>query len=173
MPVDLYSLPHKALRHALAEAGTRLAAAAPSASEDGTLALVALALDDLDAHGHHEDEHIHPVLRRLLPGLAEELDAQHAALTARIASVRRQVDLLATDPSAAVAAYRSLQRLAAANLTHLDHEEVVVLPALLAATPPGTTEEIMAGFQAAHPDAADLYRRWPQPLTAAERTLLA
>lgn len=164
MTVDLFTLPHKALRQALGDAGTHLAAHA-----DPGLAVV--ALDDLEAHGHHEDELILPVLRRLLPALAAEQEAQHLALTARVGAVRRHLDAV-RGPEDALAAYRALQRLAAANLAHLDHEEVVVMPALATAAPEGTTEEVMARFRAAHPDAGALYRRWPAALTAAERELV-
>ena len=88
----------------------------------------------------------------------------------------RQLDgalaVAADQPGATLGLYRALQRLAAENLVHLDHEESVVLPALWVAAPERELAELMAAFRAAHPDAAELYRRWPDALSPAERALV-
>jgi hypothetical protein len=78
----------------------------------------------------------------------------------------------ALDGDDLVDAYRRYHRLVARNLGHLDEEETVVLPALWNAVPDGVLAEAFAAFRAAHPDANALYRRWPQPLTPAERRLV-
>lgn len=160
--IDLYSMPHKALRHALAVAGVMLGADDPEAVE-----VVHSVLDDLAAHGRHEDEFIHPVLGRHLPALLVDLDSQHGALTAAIDENRR-----ALDGASRVDAYRTFQRLVAANLVHLDHEESVVLPALWARVPAAELADVLAAFKSAHPEAHDVYVRWSDALTSAELHLI-
>ena len=159
MKTDLYSLPHKALRDAMASAGAALGARTADAVD---LALVAIA--DLIAHGEHEDEFIRPVLGRHLPDLAAALDEQHRDLE----------DLLVVTSRALSAddAYRSFQRLVAWNLGHLDHEETVVLPAMWQAVPDEELADVFAAFRAAHPEAGLVYGRWPGHLSAAERSLV-
>lgn len=170
--VDLYTLPHKALRDAMGRAGTLLAATEPSAA---TTSLVAAAdvLDQLEAHGAHEDEFIQPVLAIYLSDVEADIARQHRSLLAAISGVRRQLDRLAatTEPAPGewLTLYRSFQRLAATNLVHLDDEETRVMPALWVAAPPEALSDILARFSAAHPEAADLYRRWPDALTPQER----
>src|SRR5690349_13427160 len=115
LSIDVYSLPHKALRTALADAGTAL-----GATDDETLpdaaALVSAALDELHAHADHEDTFIQPVIERFLPDLALAVADQHTALDRMIDAVRRQLDVAIEHPQALVASYRSYQRLVAANL---------------------------------------------------------
>jgi len=167
--IDLYTLPHKALRHGLAAAGTALAR-----DGHGAIGLVVEALDALAAHGHHEDTFIHPLLARHLPELEGELRGQHADLERRMGDARRALDAIGSGdeaPKATLRAYRAFQRLVGWNLGHLDHEETLVMPALWVAAPPGALAELMANFRAAHPDAADLYRRWPDALDEAERRM--
>lgn len=167
--IDLYTLPHKALRHGLAAAGTALAR-----EGRGAVDLVVEALDALAAHGHHEDAFIHPLLACHLPEIEAELKGQHADLDRRMRDVRRALDALGAreeGPELALRAYRMFQRLLAWNLGHLDHEETHVMPALWAAAPPSALVDLMEAFRAAHPDAADLYRRWPEALDAGERRM--
>src|SRR5690349_17605711 len=121
LPPDVYSLPHKALRAALAGAGTALGAA----EAEGFTAVAGLVigeLDELAAHAGNEAAFIQPVIDRFLPDLAAEVAAEHAALHGRIDAVRRQLDTAATEPTARVTTYRSFQRLVAHDLVHLDHE---------------------------------------------------
>jgi hypothetical protein len=167
--IDLYTLPHKALRHALASAGTALAAAGPGAVE-----LVHEALDALASHGHHEDEFIHPLAARYLPEVEAELARQHGDLERHLVGTRRVLDGVVAsgaEPVAVLRAYRAFQRLVACNLGHLDHEETHVMPALWAVVPAGELVDLMAAFRAAHPDAAALFRRWPEALSADERRM--
>jgi len=173
--VDLYTLPHKALRDAVGRAGTILAATEPSTAAT-SIAVVADVLDHLEAHGAHEDEYIQPVLAAYLPDIEADIAGQHRSLTAAISAARRHLDRLAATTEAAsgelLTLYRSFQRLAAANLLHLDDEETRVMPALWVAAPPEALTDILARFRAAHPEAADLYRRWPDALTPDERQLV-
>jgi hypothetical protein len=165
--VDLYTLPHKVLRHALSMAGTALAR-----DGSGATGLVVEALEALVSHGHHEDAFIHPLAARHLPDIELELRGQHVDLERRMGEVRRALDEIGSGgaaPAAVLRAYRSYQRLVGWNLGHLDHEETHVMPALWAALPAGALDDLMSAFRAANPDAADLYRRWPEALAADER----
>jgi hypothetical protein len=157
--IDLYSLPHKSLRHALHEAGAALGT--------GDAAPALAALDLLVAHGGHEDEFIGPLLARHLPDLAATVRSQHDQLETMVGTT--SAALAGAD---AVDAYRCFHRLVAWNLGHLDEEETVVLPALWSAVPDAALAEVFAAFRAAHPEANDLFRRWPQPLTVEERRLV-
>jgi hypothetical protein len=156
--MDLYSLPHKALRDALGAAGTALGA--------GEVELAREALGLLDDHAAHEEGFIHPLLARHLPAVEAEVVAQHRALDALLADCTAALD---GDP---VVAYRAYQRLVGFNLGHLDHEETVVMPALARAVPAEALVELFAAFRAAHPEANDLYVRWPGALTPAEWALV-
>jgi hypothetical protein len=173
--IDLYTLPHKALRCAVGEASTVLGALGPD-DACAAAASVAEVVDVLLAHAAHEDEFIEPLLERHLPDAAFEIARQHGGLTAAIDGLRRQADHLAAtanaEPGALLALYRAFERMAAANLVHLDHEESVVMPALWQAVPATELAALMDAFRAAHPDATELYRRWPNALTPAERTML-
>jgi hypothetical protein len=173
--VDLYTLPHKALRDAMGRASTLLAATEPSTAP-ASLAVVADVLEDLEAHGTHEDEFIQPVLAAYLPDVEADIAGQHRSLAAAISGARRRLDRLAAAaevaPGELLTLYRSFQRLAATNLVHLDDEETRVMPALWVAAPPGALTDVLARFRAAHPEATDLYRRWPDALTPDERHLV-
>jgi hypothetical protein len=173
--VDLYTLPHKALRDAMGRAGTLLAATEPSTAAT-SLAVVADVLDQLEAHGAHEDEFIQPVLAAHVPDIEADIAAQHRSLTAAIGGARRHLDRLTATaeapPGELLTLYRSFQRLTATNLMHLDNEETHVMPALWVAAPSDALSDILARFRAAHPEAADLYRRWPDALTPVERQLV-
>lgn len=175
MQVDLYTLPHKAIRAAVAEAALAVGAAEPHELPTAT-AGVLVALEVLSSHAAHEEEFIDPVLERLLPDHARSIGEQHRHLTTTIDGVRRQIDAAVAaaseQPGATLALYRAVQRLSAENLLHLDHEETVVMPALWITARPSDLAEVMDAFRAAHPDASDLYRRWPRALAADERRLV-
>lgn len=173
--IDLYTLPHKALRDAMGRAGTLLAATEPTTAAT-SLAVVADVLDQLEAHGAHEDEFIQPVLAAYVPDIEADIADQHRSLAAAVGGSRRHLDRLAATaeavPGELLTLYRSFQRLAAVNLMHLDDEETRVMPALWVAAPADALSDVLARFRAAHPEAADLYRRWPDALTTDERHLV-
>jgi hypothetical protein len=169
---DLYTLAHKSLRQAVSSTAVMLGAAEP----DGMAAVVAptsAVIRELLDHASHEDEYIEPVLERFLPDVALEIAEQHAHLTRAIDAAHRQLEGLANEPTVApggpLALYRSFQRMAATNLVHLDYEETVVMPALWSTAPPEVLTDLMAAFNAAHPDASQLFHRWPDSLTRTER----
>lgn len=175
MMIDLYTLAHKPLRLAVSDASVLLGATEP-ATFGRVVEPVSDVIDELLDHAAHEDRFIQPLLERLLPDLALEIAAQHERLGASITAVRRQLDALDSGPTVApgavLALYRAHQRMAAMNLVHLDHEETVVMPALWTAAPPEALAEVMAAFQEAHPEAVQLFHRWPGALTPTERATL-
>lgn len=176
MTPDLFTLPHKALRTYVGQTATRLGAldiadaGAVAAIRDDLHALV----DELEAHGAHEDEFILPLLERRLPDLATRLQREHAELARALADLRSAVGLLAAEPAAGaqLALYRHLRRFEAMNIRHLDFEETTVMPALWLAAPQAELAGVLTAFKAAHPEAADLYRHAPEALTQDERSLV-
>lgn len=169
--IDLYTLPHKALRVAVAHGGTILSATDP-ARLDGDLVVVRSILAELRSHAAHEDEFIHPLLARLVPTVEAELAAQHVELDAGLDDLERTLDDLQgrdVAPDEITALFRAYERVAARNLLHLDHEETVAMPALWTKASSVSLQVLVDRFHAAHPDATEIYRRWPAGLTAAER----
>lgn len=173
-PVDLYTLPHKALRGAMARAGTALSATDPDRI-DADLVLVRAVLADLRSHAAHEDEFIQPLLVRLVPSVAAEVAAQHGELDAELDGLERVLDALAgrggrdVRPDELVDVHRAYQRMVGRNLLHLDQEETVAMPALWGRASGVSLAALMDRFRAAHPEAGELYRRWPDGLSPAER----
>lgn len=172
MRPDFYTLAHKSLRHAVSDTAVVLGATEPEAVSIA-VEPVSTVIADLLSHASHEDHFIEPVLDRFLPDLAHEIAAQHASLGKMIDAVHRQLDGLANEaavpPGGPLALYRAYQRMAATNLVHLDYEETVVMPALWTTATPGALTDVMAAFSAAHPEAVQLFHRWPDALTRAER----
>lgn len=167
---DLYTLPHKSLRTAMAAAADQLASADPS-TWTSHLDVVTGVLDELAAHAGHEDEFIHPLLVRHVPPIADGIAAQHADLHLAIDRVRHGIDT-AGSADELLALYRAFNRLVAQNLHHLDHEETVAMPTLVATVSERDLGEVLDAFHAAHPEAAALYARWPEALTGEERRLV-
>jgi hypothetical protein len=172
MSVDLYTLVHKPLRQAVSDTAVLLGATEPD-SLTAVVEPVSTVIAELLGHASHEDHFIEPVLDRVLPDIALEIAAQHAHLGRAIDAVHRQLDGLtkepAVPPGGPLALYRAFQRMAATNLVHLDYEETVVMPALWSAAPPEALTDVMAAFNAAHPEAVELFHRWPDALTPTER----
>jgi iron-sulfur cluster repair protein YtfE (RIC family) len=176
MTPDLFSLPHKALRTYVGLIATRLGAldtANARAIEQLGNDLHSL-IDELEAHGAHEDDFILPLLDRRLPDLAGQMRLEHTGLTEALAGLHHSTDLLAAEPGIAsqLALYRQLRRFEAINIRHLDFEETIVMPALWIAAPQAELAGVLTAFKAAHPEAAELYRRAPEALTPAEKALV-
>jgi hypothetical protein len=76
---DLYTHVHKAIRLLLFDAVDTVGRTDFSRDEDIEPVLFAVrrTLRMMHAHAHHEDEAIHPVLHRVAPDLAAELEAAH------------------------------------------------------------------------------------------------
>lgn len=92
---------------------------------------LAFAWDNFAAQLHHhhtgEETIFFPAFRELGVDqeLIDNLDVEHAAMTAALDLASRSIDALRIDPSAdnAAAACRAIGRLDAVMQTHLDHEE--------------------------------------------------
>lgn len=172
MSPDFYTLAHKSLRHAVSDTAVLVGATEPETLV-AAVEPVSRVVADLLSHAGHEDHFIEPVLDRFLPDIALEIAVQHTRLGRAIDAVQRQLDGLASEPEVPpggpLALYRSYQRMAATNLVHLDYEETVVMPALWAAATPGALADVMAAFNTAHPEAVELFHRWPDALTPTER----
>jgi hypothetical protein len=171
--VDLYALPHKAIRIAINRAATAISATDPDRL-DGDLDLVALALADLRAHAAHEEEFIHPLLERVAPEVRRALDAQHADMEIDLEAIDEHLSALrrGATPDRLRLLHRTLQRFNARNLLHLDEEETVAMSALWAAVPDDELAALRARFLAAHPEAMGIYGRWPDALSAADRQVV-
>lgn len=176
MNIDLFTLPHKALRALVGSTATRMGALDVESErevEHMQNELHSLA-DELQSHGAHEDEFILPLLERHLPDVATRMHAEHAEVGGGLADVRRGISTFGGAPSAGnqLALYRQLRRFEGLNLRHLDFEETIVMPALWQTAPAQELADLMAAFRAAHPDAGDLYRHAPEALTVSERTMV-
>jgi hypothetical protein len=138
---DLYRDVHKGLRHALFDL-TFAAGRVDVADDVEVRALVDTcrrAVELVRAHDDHEDQLL---LRALVethaPDLAGRIDDEHRALALRLDALACRADELAATPSGARGApghalYLEAAAVTSACLEHLDVEERLVMPALIAA----------------------------------------
>lgn len=135
---DLYGTIHKGLRRELAIMLADLGAidtACDQAVADvaGRLrALVAI----LFSHAHHEDKHLGPHLRRLVPALHAEMEHEHVALDAALAELDAAAVALSAHGdrrSAAKALYLQLTEWTARCFLHMHREETAYTAAFHAA----------------------------------------
>jgi iron-sulfur cluster repair protein YtfE (RIC family) len=174
--IDLFTLPHKALRAYVGRTATRLGAldvADARAVEELCRDLHAL-IDELEAHGMHEDEFIAPLLDKHLPDLAGEMRAEHRALSEALERLRQNATIFTAGANAGshVALYRHLRRFEAVNARHLDFEETKVMPALWLVASEAELAALMNAFNAQHPESIELYRNAPEALNSAEKALV-
>src|SRR5262249_52463944 len=130
--VDMYSALHKMQRARLFEL-TVEAGKLDSSDRGGRSALrgaVDALMDELVAHGEHEETFIHPVLRQVAPGVARELDGEHAAIASALDEVRRAASRSEAGLDEPTVLYRTLASFTARYLDHLAVEEGAALPAL-------------------------------------------
>jgi hypothetical protein len=138
--VDLYRDIHKGIRTELFAVTEEAGRADPGCSADrGDLAAHVRSVHDvLVSHAEKEDRAIQPVLVEQLPALAERMEADHAALHARIAGLEVMADAVAQADGASARfelhhLYLELAAFASSYLEHQDAEERLVMPALEAA----------------------------------------
>jgi iron-sulfur cluster repair protein YtfE (RIC family) len=134
--VDLYRDIHKGIRSELFAIVGRAGSVDPNHRSD-VLDLVAHVSDVhalLEAHAHHEDATIQPVLERELPDLAERIERDHLQLDrtiGRIADIAATLDVGATSARRDThRLYLDLGRFTSEYLVHIDIEERVLMPAL-------------------------------------------
>ena len=134
--VDLYRDIHKGIRSELFAVVERAGSIDPHDADDvRALADHVIATHRLlEAHAHHEDAVIQPVLERELPVLADRVEEDHVALDRTIARI---ADMAVSVDAPSVAARRNVHllyldvaRFASEYLTHIDIEERVLMPAL-------------------------------------------
>ena len=133
---DLYRDIHKGIRSELFALTEQAGTLDPSSRDDraDVAANVRRVAEVLVDHALHEDEAIEPAMALHLPALAEQVDADHHALEARIDDlVAMSSDAVDTTGNVRWHAHRLYVELASftsAYLAHQDLEERVIMPAL-------------------------------------------
>jgi hypothetical protein len=135
--VDLYRDIHKGIRAELFAVTS--AAGNIDPADCGDRRALASHLEQtawvLESHARHEDEHIDPLLREHLPALAEQVEADHAALETRFSwLVALAVDLVDAPASQQRGGfhllYLELSGFTSRYLRHQLVEEAQIMPAL-------------------------------------------
>jgi hypothetical protein len=106
-------------------------------------------VDEIVAHGRHEERFVHPLLRSRSPRLAAELEQDHLAIDERVTALTDQArQFAAIAPDDPNDLYRALARFSSAYLAHVDREESEALPSLWAHGNPRDLDQIFTGFHA-------------------------
>jgi len=144
--VDILTPIHKGIRSMIYKLGTEIQTA-DFTDEDATKALVARLQRNLSVatsrcilcllheHGENEDDHLFPKVRAFEPGMVEMLIQEHREIGHKLVGVSEIcVELIATkDPQLRIEIgmklNRSANELFAYYMTHMNKEEVTVLPA--------------------------------------------
>jgi hypothetical protein len=156
--IDVYSGVHKMQRARLFEltvAAGRLDPSDHRGRADLAVAVGAVA-EELAAHADHEETFIHPVLRRVAPAIAIELEREHVTLDAALDDLRQAAsgDAAATEDPTTL--YRVSASFTARYLDHLAVEESAALPALWAACDDDELAGILTAFRSSRSDAENL-----------------
>jgi hypothetical protein len=140
--VDLFTVIHKGIRALLFDLAREAARVDPTSAHaiDGLVALVERTLEFLDEHARIEDAHVVGRVRALDVALAQALAAEHRALEVLQLEVERAADALAlaelsARADAAAQLTRTINRLVAAQLTHMNREETEIMSCLWAGLP--------------------------------------
>lgn len=137
--LDVYRDIHKAVRAELFEGARRLGRAdwRDQAEVEALQARVGRLIVELRDHVRHEEEHMHPLIERRVPGAVGVLRADHEQQEAFLdefeAFAERVFAMEPGDPMRARAGlevYRALSRFIAVYLPHLEHEETTITRAL-------------------------------------------
>lgn len=177
--VDLYRLPHRGLRAAMAQALVNVGTAA---TDQQSLAVVA---DEVEAlallckkHLEHENAFVHPAMEQRTPGSSRNTADDHIGHERAIERLNGLVGQLRTRPLAARARdlldqlYRTLALFVADNLEHMDLEErhnMRVLQAVYSDAELLALEHALVASIA--PDIMLKFMRWMLPaMSAAERS---
>jgi hypothetical protein len=154
---DMYTLVHEGQRKKLFELTV---AAGQLAADDGAgrevlAGEIDATLASLRDHADAEERFFGSLYREASPELAASLAAEHAAVDAEIAHVRRAKEeaLANAAPRTDLALYRALARFSAAYLTHLAAEEGS-LPELWARFEDAVLMRAQGELVAAHPPAS-------------------
>lgn len=144
--VDILTPVHKGIRSMIYKLGTEIQTA-DFTDEDSTKALVARLEHNLSVatsrcilcllheHGENEDDHLFPKVRAFEPGLVEMLIQEHREVGHKLVGLSKIcAELIATkDPyqriEIGMKLNRSANELFAYYITHMNKEEVTILPA--------------------------------------------
>lgn len=123
--VDPYTFAHKGQRQLLCELLLRLGRAdsADLAHDSTMLASLRAALHTIEEHGLHEEQFLHPVIARVLPGVVERLRAEHHLLHAQIAELRACAGAVACDEARLATLYKQYASFLGNYFCHLQYEE--------------------------------------------------
>lgn len=174
--VDLYRLPHRGLRAAMAHA---LVNTGTAATDQQSLGLVA---DEVEAlallckkHLEHENAFVHPAMEQRAPGSSRNTADDHIGHERSIERLNGLVRQLRAQPLASIARelldqlYRTLALFVADNLEHMDLEErhnMRVLQAVYTDAELSSLEhELVASIA---PDVMLMFMRWMLPAMSAE-----
>ncbi len=161
-PIDFYTYIHKSLRRQLFEAIT-LAGSIDFTNTPDVMHLSGLftrLLSNLRAHGHHEENFFHPLLKRHLPQAEENLQAAHVEQEGWLEALEKGFEAAEHEPSPVhgMTFARELGRFVGHYLIHLAQEEDLTAE-INQKVPREELAAAMAAFQASRsPDeaAADL-----------------
>jgi iron-sulfur cluster repair protein YtfE (RIC family) len=156
--VDVYSGVHKMQRARLFELTVAAGRLDPSDQRGRAELAVAVGavLEELAAHADHEETFIHPVLHRVAPGIATELEREHATLDTALDDLRQAASGTAAGTGEPTTLYRALATFTARYLDHLAVEESAALPALWAACGDDELAGILAAFRSSRSDTENL-----------------
>jgi iron-sulfur cluster repair protein YtfE (RIC family) len=156
--IDVYSGVHKMQRARLFELTVAAGTLDPS-DQFGRAELAAAVgalVEELAAHADHEERFIHPVLHRVAPEIATDLEREHDTLDAALDELRHVASGDAPGTEEPTTLYRALASFTGRYLDHLAVEESAALPALWAACGDDELAGILAAFRSSRSDAENL-----------------
>lgn len=153
---DLFTMIHKALRHALFE--LCIDAGRTDYADDRQLAALRKQWDDfcfaLEGHARHEDEYIFELLSQRVPGGCGDLRADHVRVHAQMTLMTRQFEEISSAATSderrllGLELYRALLRLTAICLPHFDEEETAVMARIWALCTDREIDVVRSAFMA-------------------------
>jgi hypothetical protein len=156
--LDLYSAVHKMQRARLFGLTIEAGRLDPS-DREGSVALAAAVgavVDELVAHADHEETFIHPVLWRVAPAVAGQLEGEHTALNVALDDVRDAAQRCEVGLDTPTVLYRALASFTARYLDHLAVEESTALPALWNGCTDDELAAALASFRESRTDIENL-----------------
>jgi hypothetical protein len=158
LPYDFFREVHKGIRLALFHLTTDLGSIDGTDADQRAWAAqrVGEIVELLQAHHHHEDEYIRPLLQAHDRPLSDLVDAGHHVVDGDLGEITRlAAELAAASGDAAVAAVFTLYRFVAGftsrYLSHMELEEGDVMTALRAALPVAELFEVDMDLRASVP----------------------
>jgi hypothetical protein len=118
---------------------------------------VRAVIDEITAHGHHEERFVHPLLALHAPEIAADLERAHRELDERMAALASSsLDYAGAPPADANDLHRSISAFTSAYLAHLDVEERTALPVLWARLSDEDLGAVLSEFRATRSDLTNL-----------------